>query len=88
MMTQGEIEALTITMEKAAAQLEIDIMKDIVRRIKANEDMTSTAEYQINRLRQLGISDAYIQEQIQTYLKVSTQEMNRIFNDVAENQYE
>lgn len=88
MMTQGEIEALTITMEKAAAQLEIDIMKDIVRRIKANEGMTSTAEYQINRLRQLGLSDAYIQEQIQTYLKVSTQEMNRIFNDVVENQYE
>lgn len=88
MMTQGEIEALTITMEKAAAQLEIDIMKDIVRRIKANAGMTSTAEYQINRLRQLGFSDAYIQEQIQIYLRVSTQEMNRIFNDVAENQYE
>lgn len=88
MMTQGEIEALTVTMEKAAEHLEIDIMKDIVRRIKANEDMTSAAEYQINRLRQLGLSDAYIQEQIQTYLKVSTQEMNRIFSDVVENQYE
>lgn len=88
MMTQGEIEALTVTMEKAAAQLEIDIMKDIVRRIKANEDMTSAAEYQINRLRQLGLSDAYIQEQIQTYLKVSTQEMNRLFNEVVENQYD
>lgn len=88
MMTQGEIEALTVTMEKAAAQLEIDIMKDIVRRIKANEDMTSAAEYQINRLRQLGLSNAYIQEQIQTYLKVSTQEMNRLFNEVVENQYD
>lgn len=88
MLTQGETEALTKTMEKAAAQLEIDIMKDIVRRIKANEDMTSTAEYQINRLRQLGLSDAYIQEQVQTYLKVSTQEMNRLFRNVVENQYE
>lgn len=88
MMTQGEIESLSVTMEKAAAQLELDIMKDIVRRIKANEDMTSTAEYQINRLRQLGLSDAYIQEQIQTYLKVSNQEMDRLFNDVVENQYE
>lgn len=88
MMSQGEIEALTITMEKAAAQLELDIMKDIVRRIKANSEMTSTAEYQINRLRQLGISDAYIQEQIQTYLKVSDEEMDRIFHGVVENQYE
>lgn len=88
MMTQGEIEALTITMEKAAAQLELDIMKDIVRRIKANAGMTSTAEYQINRLRQLGLLDAYIQEQIQTYLEVSDEEMDRIFHDVVENQYE
>lgn len=88
MISQGEIEALTITMEKAAAQLELDIMKDIVRRIKANSGMTSTAEYQINRLRQLGLSDAYIQEQIQTYLKVSDEEMDRIFHDVVENQYE
>lgn len=51
-MTQGEIEALTVTMEQAASRLEMNIMKDIVRRIKANSDMTATAEYQINRLRQ------------------------------------
>lgn len=47
-MTQGEIEALTVTMEQAASRLEMNIMKDIVRRIKANSDMTATAEYQIN----------------------------------------
>lgn len=88
MMTQGDIEKLTITMEKAAAKLEQDIMLDIVRRIKANAGMTSTAEYQINRLRQLGLSDAYIQEQIQTYLKISDEEMDRILNDVVKNQYE
>ena len=63
-MTQGEIEALTVTMEQAASRLEMNIMKDIVRRIKANSDMTATAEYQINRLRQMGLADEYIQEQI------------------------
>lgn len=88
MMTQGEIEALTITMEKAAAQLEMDIMKDIVRRIKANEGMTSTAEYQISRLMQMGVSDEYIQDQIQIYLKISDEEMNRIFKDEVKTQYE
>lgn len=87
MMTQGEIEALTVTMEKAASRLELDIMKDIVRRIKANESMTSTAEWQIDRLRQLGLADEYIREQVQTYLKVSEDEMNRIFRDVPENEY-
>lgn len=87
MMTQGEIEKLTVTMEKAAAKLELDIMKDIVRRIKANEGMTSTAEYQINRLRQLGLADRYIREEIKTYLRASAEEMDRIFQDVPENEY-
>ena len=48
MMSQGEIEALTLAMEKAARNLEVNIMLDIVRRIKANLDieksMTSSAE--------------------------------------------
>ena len=79
MMTQGDIEKLTITMEKAAAKLEQDIMFDIVRRIKANEGMTSTAEYQIQRLRQLGLADQYIREEIQTYLKASEEEnLNKV----------
>ena len=87
-MTQGEIEALTVTMEQAASRLEMNIMKDIVRRIKANSDMTATAEYQINRLRQMGLADEYIQEQIQTYLNVSEREMERIFGNVVESEYD
>lgn len=87
MMTQGEIESLTIAMEKAASRLEMDIMKDIVRRIKANEGLTSTAEYQIDRLRQMGLADDYIKKEIQTYLKVSDDEMDRIFRNVPENEY-
>ena len=41
MMSQGEIEALTLAMEKAARNLEVNIMLDIVRRIKANLDIIS-----------------------------------------------
>lgn len=86
-MTPGEIEALTIAMEQAASRLEIDLMKDIVRRIKANSDMTASAEYQINRLRQMGLADDYIKKQIQIYLKASEEEINRIFGEVLENEY-
>lgn len=86
-MTQGEIEALSVAMEHAASRLELDIMKDIVRRIKANSDMTASAEYQINRLRQMGLADDYIKKQIQIYLKASEEEINRIFGEVLENEY-
>lgn len=87
-MTQGEIEALTVTMEQAASRLEIDLMKDIVRRIKANSDITSSAEYQINRLRQLGLADDYIKQKIQIYLKASEKEISRLYSEVIENEYE
>lgn len=87
-MTQGEIEALSVAMEQAASRLELEIMRDIVRRIKANSDMTASAEYQINRLRQLGLADEYIKDQIQVYLKASETEINRIFKDVLESEYD
>lgn len=86
-MNQGEIEALSVITEQAASRLEKEIMLDIVRRIKANEDMTSSAEYQIQRLRQLGDSEEYIRSQIQTYLKATNEEMERIFRAVPENEY-
>lgn len=88
MMTQGEIEALSARIEQAASRLELEIMKDIVRRIKANGNMTSTAEYQINRLRQMELADGYIKQQIQAYLKASDSEINRIFSAVVENEYD
>jgi len=86
-VNQGEIEALSVITEQAASRLEKEIMLDIVRRIKANENMTSSAEYQIQRLRQLGDSEEYIRLQIQIYLRSTNEEMERIFRDVPKNEY-
>ena len=87
-MTQGKLESLSKVMEQAASSLEMSIMKDIVRRIKANSGMTSSAEYQIDRLRQMGETDRHIKKQIQTYLRISDQEIDRIYNQVVENEYD
>lgn len=87
MLAQGDMERLAAAMERAASKLEADIMKDIVRRIRANGDMTSSAEYQINRLRQMGKSDAYIKEQVQMFLRASDEEAERIYRGVTENEY-
>ena len=90
-MSQGELEALSKATEKAAIDLEVSIMKDIVRRIKANLDiensLTASADYQIRVLRQMGYSDEYIKAQIQTFLKTSEEEIDRIYNQVSENHY-
>ncbi|MCB7306178.1 phage minor capsid protein [Bariatricus massiliensis] len=88
MLTQGDIEKIPVAMEQAASRLELNIMKDIVRRIKANSDMTSSAEYQIDRLRQLGKTDAYIKKEIQSYLQITDDELERLFKDIIKNEYE
>ena len=46
-MTQGEIEGLSIITERAASRLEKEILLDIVRKIKINSEITSSAEWQI-----------------------------------------
>jgi len=88
-MTQGEIEALSKTIEKLSAELELDIMKDIVRRMKANDNLvTSSAAYQIERLQQMGRTDEYIKKRLQEYLKVSEAEINKVYVVETQKQYE
>ena len=78
-MTQGEIEALSREIERNARNLEIDIMLDIVRRIKSNLDieqsMTSSADYQIQLLRKMGYSDEFLKNEIKSYLKFSDERL-------------
>ena len=87
-MTQGEIEGLSIITEQAASRLEKEILLDIVRRIKINSEITSSAEWQIQRLRQMGVFDEYIKSQLQTYLKITEKEVENLYRDVVRNEYE
>ena len=77
-MTQGEIERLSVVTEQAASRLEKEILLDIVRRIKINSEVTSAAEYQIQRLRQIGVFDEYIKSQLQVYLKITEKEVENL----------
>lgn len=51
--------------------LELRIMKDIVRRIKKTGKITSTADWQINRLLILGYSSEDIEKEIKKTLDAS-----------------
>ena len=59
-MTQGELEKIPDRIVKAMNDLEIRIMDDVVRRIKINGFSTAGADWQIDRLRQLGMSEEEI----------------------------
>lgn len=86
-MTQGEIERLSAKTENIFSELEVRIMSDIVRRIKENGISTASADWQITRLQQLGKSREQIEKWIQEALKVSGEELDRIFSDEAYREY-
>lgn len=87
MRTQGEIEGLTLTSEKAFADLEMRIMEDVVARLKANGASTATADWEISRLQQLGISERNINKWIAEALGVGQKEADRILSDEIYKEY-
>lgn len=86
-MTQGQLEGIPEGIQKAISDLEIRIMDDIVRRIKLNGFSTASADWQITRLQQLGMSEAEIKEWIRMALNVLEKEIDRIFSDEVYKEY-
>lgn len=67
--------------------LEERIMQDIVRRIVKTGEITSTADWQINRLRILGHSSEDIEREIKKTLNASYPEMFELYDKVVEKEY-
>ena len=67
--------------------LEERIMKDIVRRIVKAGEITSTADWQINRLRILGYSSEDIEKEIKKALNASYPEMFELYDKVINWEY-
>ena len=67
--------------------LEEHIMQDIVRRIVKAGEITSTADWQINRLRILGYSSEDIEKEIKKALNASYPEMFELYDKVINWEY-
>ena len=67
--------------------LEERIMQDIVRRIVKAGEITSTADWQINRLRILGYSPEDIEQEIKKTLNASYPEMFELYDKVINWEY-
>lgn len=73
--------------EKPFSDLEIRIMEDVVRRIKQTGKITSTADWQINRLRILGYSSEDIEKMLKETLDKSYPEMFELYDKVIDWEY-
>ena len=69
------------------AKLEERIMQDIVRRIKKTGEITSTADWQINRLKILGYSAEDIEREIKKALNASYPDMFELYDKVIDWEY-
>lgn len=88
MFTPSEIEAMPSAFEQLYRSLQLNIMSDLTERLKANgEEITSAADWQINRLYELGVSKGEIDNLIQSTLNVSDDEIDRIYDEVVKSGY-
>lgn len=86
-MNQDYKEALAKQIEKNFSDLEERIMQDIIRRIKQNGKITSTADWQINRLAALGYSSEDIEKMLKDALDASYPEMFELYDKVIDWEY-
>lgn len=86
-MREDYKKQLSGQIEKNFSDLEIRIMEDIVRRIKQTGKITSTADWQINRLRILGYSSEDIEKMLKETLDKSYPETFELYDKVIDWEY-
>lgn len=86
-MNQDYKEKLAGQIVKNFSDLEMQIMEDIIRRIKKTGEITSTADWQINRLLVLGNSSEDIEKMLKEALDASYPEMFELYDKVIDWEY-
>ena len=82
MFTSAELERFSMLLYKPMNELEQRIMSDIIRRIRQNGEITRAADWQINRLYQLGMSQDEIDAAIAQALGLSDKELEALYSGV------
>ena len=83
----SELERLSMLFDAPMKQLEDEIMTDIVRRIKINGEITRSADWQIHRLYELGMSKQDIENSLQNLTGISPQEVQNLYSQVIQKGY-
>lgn len=73
--------------DKVLRTVEMQVMEDIVRRIKINGEITRSADWQINRLYELGMSRRDIEKIIAENLGISKADVDRLYKDIIQKGY-
>lgn len=86
-MTPEQKGSLPLRVEKLFYELQDRIFSDIVRRIKKTGEITSTADYQIDKLLILGDSTEFIEQEIRRLTGKTDPEMWELYDKVSNWEY-
>lgn len=86
-MTQWELEKIAVPFQQGMSTLESRIMADIVRRIKINGEITSTADWQMNKLYEMGVSKKAVKKAIEESLNLTKAEVKKLYLDTLKQEY-
>lgn len=86
-MRPEEMGSLPLQVEKLFYSLQDRIMSDVVRRIKKTGEITSTADYQLNRIKILGNSNAFIEDELKRLLDAAYPELFALYDKVIDWEY-
>lgn len=87
MFNPNELEAIPLPLEEHFKSLEFRIMSDIIRRIQINSEITRAADWQIYRLKEIGVLQSDIEKYIKQSLKMSDKELNNLYEDIIQKGY-
>lgn len=87
MLTPNETERISMAFDAPMRNLENRIMEDIIRRIKINGEITRAADWQINRLYELGMSRKDIENAIKQGLDLSDEDIHKMYSEVLKTDY-
>lgn len=87
MYTPNEIEAFSMIFDEQMKALEIQVMQDIIRRIKINSEITRSADWQLYRLQELGESKRVLKKAIKDAFGFDIKEINHLYKDIIRKGY-
>lgn len=77
-------EEYPLEIERLMRQTQSRIMSDIVRRIKINSEITRTADWQLDRLHELGEGKKEVRRIIRKYLGLTDKQVEELYKQAAE----
>ncbi len=87
-LTSGEVEGIPVNLVRTFSDMENRIMSRIVETLKNNgSDITSAVDWKLHRLNELGKTDKDIKKYIQDALKLSDDEIDRVFTQAMNETY-